>query len=189
MTNIRASNFRVRPATDPEVDFLREVYIQARWDELSLLVAWTDDMRRAFLTQQANLQHAHYAKHYERLEYGIIEAQNGESIGRLYVFRGPTEIRIVDVALLPEWRNYGIGTALIMKILQQGALVTLHVEKNNPALRLYERLGFRTIEDKGVYWFLERRVGDQRSTSISPCSCSLPSRSITSRSSVSGSAS
>ena len=193
MTEVAATNFRVRPATDSDFDFLREVYIQARWEELSLLPVWTDDMRRAFLAQQAHLQHAHYGKHYGPLEYGVIEVQDGESIGRLYVLRSPTEIRIVDIALLPAWRNYGIGTVLITRILQQaaeqGARVTLHVEKNNPALRLYGRFGFRAVEDKGVYWFLEWRVGDQPSTPINPCSCSLPSSSITSRSIVFGSAS
>jgi hypothetical protein len=36
--------------------------------------------------------------------------------------------------------------------------VRIHVERQNPALALYERLGFRLLEDRGVYLFLEWRA-------------------------------
>ena len=65
----------------------------------------------------------------------------------------------MDIALLPPYRNAGIGTAILRDILAEAAVaqkpVRIHVEKFNPALRLYERLGFAPIEDKGVYLFLE----------------------------------
>ena len=85
---------------------------------------------------------------------------DGEPAGRFYVHRGEREIRIVDVALLPEHRGNGVGTSLIRDLLAEadasGKSVTIHVERLNPALRLYERLGFAVAEDKGVYLFLER---------------------------------
>jgi ribosomal protein S18 acetylase RimI-like enzyme len=74
------------------------------------------------------------------------------------VHRGDTEIRIVDIALLPEHRGKGIGTRLLRDVIAQGKRVTIHVERMNPALRLYERLGFEVAEDKGVYLFLERQL-------------------------------
>jgi ribosomal protein S18 acetylase RimI-like enzyme len=87
-------------------------------------------------------------------------AVDGEPVGRLYVHRGPSEIRIVDIALLPEHRGDGLGTLLLRDLLAEadaaGKSVTIHVERMNPALRLYERLGFSVAEDKGVYLFLER---------------------------------
>jgi ribosomal protein S18 acetylase RimI-like enzyme len=77
------------------------------------------------------------------------------------VHRGESEIRIVDIALLPDYRGNGIGTALLRDLFSEadaaGKTVTIHVERFNPALRLYERLGFSVAEDKGVYLFLERR--------------------------------
>jgi len=80
--------------------------------------------------------------------------------GRLYVHRGPSEIRVVDIALLPEYRGAGVGTSLLQDLLAEGDAagksVTIHVERMNPALRLYERLGFAVAEDKGVYLFLAR---------------------------------
>jgi ribosomal protein S18 acetylase RimI-like enzyme len=76
------------------------------------------------------------------------------------VHRGESEIRIVDIALLPDYRGNGIGTALLRDLFSEadaaGKTVTIHVERFNPALRLYERLGFALAEDKGVYLFLER---------------------------------
>ena len=65
----------------------------------------------------------------------------------------------MDVALLPAYRGRGVGTQLLEQILAEGRQlnlpVTIHVERFNHALRLYERLGFRVEEDKGVYLFLK----------------------------------
>ncbi len=81
------------------------------------------------------------------------------SVGGLYIHRRENEIRIMDIALLPEHRKQGIGSELLRDILQQGQEntlpVTIHVERFNPALHLYERLGFKQKEDKGVYWLME----------------------------------
>ena len=47
---------------------------------------------------------------------------------------------------------------LLVEAARANVTVFIHVEKNNPALRLYDRLGFRAIEDKGVYLFMEWRA-------------------------------
>jgi ribosomal protein S18 acetylase RimI-like enzyme len=71
------------------------------------------------------------------------------------VDRWDKEIRIMDIALLPEHRGVGIGTGLLRELQEEaraaGKSLSIHVEKFNPALRLYERLGFQPQEDKGVY--------------------------------------
>ena len=76
-------------------------------------------------------------------------------------FRTDDELRIVDIALLPQWCNRGIGSALVTALQGEAAAagkpLRIHVERFNPALRLYERLGFRQIEDGGVYLFMESR--------------------------------
>jgi ribosomal protein S18 acetylase RimI-like enzyme len=83
----------------------------------------------------------------------------GVPVGRLYVDRCEKAIRIMDIALLPEHRRAGIGTKLLRELQDEartaGKTLTIHVEKFNPALRLYQRLGFQQIEDKGIYLFLE----------------------------------
>ena len=120
---------------------------------------WDDAQKDAFLRMQFDAQDAWWREHYAQASFDVILV-GGEPVGRLYVHRGEREIRIVDVALLPEHRGNGVGTRLLEGLLAEGDAagksVTIHVERMNPALRLYERLGFAVTEDKGVYLFLER---------------------------------
>ena len=120
---------------------------------------WDDAQKEIFLRAQFDAQDAWYREAYAQASFDVIFA-DGEPAGRLYVHRGPSEIRIVDIALVPEHRGGGIGTLLLEELAAEadaaGKSLTIHVERMNPALRLYERLGFSLAEDKGVYLFLER---------------------------------
>jgi ribosomal protein S18 acetylase RimI-like enzyme len=122
-------------------------------------VPWDDAQKDAFLRSQFDAQDAWWHENYADASFDVILV-GGAPGGRLYVRRGPSEIRIVDIALLPEYRGAGVGTSLLQDLLADGDAagksVTIHVERMNPALRLYERLGFAVAEDKGVYLFLER---------------------------------
>jgi ribosomal protein S18 acetylase RimI-like enzyme len=148
---------RLRAATPEDEPFLRAVYACTRAEELAR-APWSDEQKRAFTDQQFTAQDAHYRQHYPTAQYSIIEVQ-GVPAGRLYVDRWETEIRIIDIALLPEHRRTGIGTKLLRELQDEartaGKALTIHVEKFNPALSLYHRLGFQLIEDKSVYLFLE----------------------------------
>ncbi len=138
-------------------DFLYRVYASTRASEMEL-VPWTSEEKEAFLRMQSQAQRSHYATYYPQAEYDLILLDN-RLVGRLFILRGIEEIRIMDIALLPEHRGQGIGTTLLKQILNEGREsnlpVTIHVERFNPALRLYERLGFRLVEDKGVYYFMK----------------------------------
>ena len=152
----------LRPATADDEPCLRRLYATTRENELSL-VAWTDDQKTAFVDMQFAAQAQYYREHYPNTSFDVIVLDD-RSVGRLYVARWTDEIRIVDIALLPEFCGRGIGSSLVRQ-LQQEVLAArkplrIHVERFNPALRLYERLGFRAIEDKGVYLFLEWREGE-----------------------------
>lgn len=147
----------LRTMTHDDLDFLYRVYAGTRAEELAQ-TGWTDEQKTAFLQQQFTAQHQYYQANYVGAQFQIVEC-DGEPIGRWYVDRWDDQIRIIDVALLPEQRGRGVGTQLIEQILAEGRRlnlpVTIHVERFNPALRLYERLGFRLEEDKGVYLFLK----------------------------------
>jgi GNAT superfamily N-acetyltransferase len=147
----------LRPATAGDEPFLIGVYAGTRRDELAR-VAWTDDEKAAFVRMQFAAQAQHYREHYSDTSYDVI-LLNGQPAGRLYVARWTSEIRIVDIALLPEFCGHGIGTQLLRELQAEAGAASkplcIHVERFNPALRLYERLGFREIEDKGVYVFME----------------------------------
>jgi ribosomal protein S18 acetylase RimI-like enzyme len=152
-----SDSLRLRAATPEDEQFLRAVYASTRAEELAQ-VPWSDEQKSAFTDTQFAAQDAHYRRHYPAAQYSIIEVQ-GVPAGRLYVDRWKKEIRIIDIALLPEHRRAGIGTKLLRELQDEartsGKAITIHVEKFNPALNLYHRLGFQQIEDKGVYLFLE----------------------------------
>lgn len=143
----------LRPITDDDLPFLNDVYASTRQEELAP-VPWSEAEKEAFLRMQFDAQHRHYAEHYPNASFDVILV-DGAAAGRLYVDRRETEIRIVDIALLPAFRQRGIGTRLLTGLLDEGARsgrpVGIHVERFNPALRLYQRLGFVPIEDREVY--------------------------------------
>jgi ribosomal protein S18 acetylase RimI-like enzyme len=142
-----------RRIADTDLPFLARVYASTRVEELAP-VPWTDQQKAAFLDMQFRAQHAHYQQNYPDADW-LVTMRNGEDVGRLYVERWPSQHCIIDIALLPEHRGKGIGNALLRDLMEEaaaaGKAVTIHVEKNNPAMRLYRRLGFQTEEDKGVY--------------------------------------
>lgn len=148
-----------RPIEPDDLPFLREVYAGTRREELAV-VGWPPAQVEAFLDQQFDAQHRHYQATFADASFDVVLV-DGAPAGRLYVHHRPDEIRVVDVALLPGHRNGGLGTGLLRDLLDEGAArgvpVTIHVEKMNPALRLYRRLGFVEAADRGVYWFMERR--------------------------------
>lgn len=151
--------YRLRPITPEDHEFLYRLYASTRQAEMDL-VSWDDAQKAAFLRQQFEAQHQHYVQYYPHTDFDVIEI-DGQPAGRLYLRRGEHEYRIVDIALLPEFRGRGVGTALLAAIqheARQASLpVTIHVERFNPALEWYQQLGFHLLEDKGVYLFMEWR--------------------------------
>lgn len=144
---------RLRPIGPDDLGFLAALYASTRTAELAL-VPWTEAQKAAFLQQQFAAQHHHYQTYYAAASFDVVLVGD-EPAGRLYVDRGPREIRIVDIAFLPAFRNRGLGTRFIRALQDEaaasGRTLSIHVERMNPALALYERLGFRLVEDKGVY--------------------------------------
>ena len=159
-----AAALSFRPITSADLPFLYRVYASTRTEELAP-VPWSEEQKAAFLTMQFRAQHADYQRNYRGADW-LVVMRSGETIGRLYLDRDTREHRVIDIALLPEHRGRGRGTA-IMRDLQDeaqsaGKPLAIHVEKFNPAMRLYRRLGFQTVEDKGVYdlmrWSAENQV-------------------------------
>jgi len=146
-----------RPIEDGDLDFLYRLYASTREDELSV-TPWSAEEKETFLRMQFRAQHEHYQAHFPAAEYSLL-LREGQPVGRLYVDRRPDEIRLIDIALVPAARNEGLGGALLRELMAEaegGAKpLRIHVEQFNPARRLYDRLGFRKIEDQGVYHLME----------------------------------
>lgn len=147
----------LRPITEDDLPILFEIYASTRVEELAQVPDWSHEQKRAFLFQQFAAQHQYYQQNYVKSSFDVI-AQEGLIIGRLYVARWEKEWRIIDIAFLPAHRGKGVGTTLVKGLLKQsreiGLPLTIHVERNNPALNWYHRLGFKMVEDKGVYLLL-----------------------------------
>lgn len=163
-----------RPVRDEDRDFLCQLYASTRQEEMAL-VDWSETEKQAFLTMQFEAQHRYYMEHFAQAEFSIIE-RGGVAIGRLYLDRRIDEHRLIDIALLPDYRGQGLGSFLLRQILDEartvGKPVGIHVERNNPALRLYQRLGFQHVDDYGVY-FLMRWSPD----SVASATNTIPRRS------------
>lgn len=150
----------LRWITDDDLPFLAELYASTRREEVAQ-TPWSEEQKEAFLRWQFENQHRHYQEYYPDCELLVIEKDSigrREPIGRLYVDRWKEEIRLVDIALLPEHRGHGLGRKILEVLLEEGRAsglpVSIHVEYNNPALRLYKRLGFRHVDSNGIYYLM-----------------------------------
>jgi GNAT superfamily N-acetyltransferase len=149
----------IRSIMVEDEDLLLAIYAGTRTEEMNNILQWSDDEKNRFIQQQFYVQHEYYQKVYPNGIFGII-CLNGIDIGRLYLNYSPETLRIIDISLLPLWRNKKIGTIIIESLKNEVAgkniSLSIHVESFNPALELYKRLGFEKIkETNGVYWLME----------------------------------
>jgi len=149
----------LRPERADDAPFVFQLFAQTRaamFAGLPLGAAQLD----ALLRQQFQLQTTQYRHGFPQAERSILEVE-AQPIGRFYVDWSTPVVRVIDVTLLAEWRGQGRGGDLLRRLLEEtaaaGRTVGLHVERDNPARRLYRRLGFRVIHDKDIYLEMEWR--------------------------------
>ena len=161
-----STSLTLRPEQPADESFVYQLFAETRFADVVRL-PWDRAQKEAFLHQQFQLQTAHYQTYYPTAAFSIIQL-GLHRIGRLYVNRTNNEIRVIDITLSPEYRCRGIGHGLLQDLLSEakatGKAVRLHVERWNPALRLYHRLGFCEIQDEGVYLEMEWRAARETAT-------------------------
>ena len=154
---IREGEVTLRPASDTEDSFLQSVYASSRAEELAR-VPWTSQQKDAFVRMQYVAQKQHYEAEYPQASHDII-CIDGAPVGRIYLDRGAEALHILDITVLPQYRNRGIGTFLLGQLLAEAAQgarpVTIYVENFNPSLLLFERLGFARDHEKGFHWLMK----------------------------------
>jgi ribosomal protein S18 acetylase RimI-like enzyme len=147
----------LRPVRPEDRDLLFSVYASTRAEEMAM-VPWDDAQKAGFLAQQFHAQTTYWDEQYPDAERSVVEI-DAVPAGRFYVERWPKELRLVDIALLPEFRRHGAGTELLRRLFAEaaasGKTVTIHVEIFNPARALYERLGFVSRGERGLYVLME----------------------------------
>jgi ribosomal protein S18 acetylase RimI-like enzyme len=152
--------FSIRPETEEDAPFARQLFDEARRVEYSFLPL--DDRQKALLIhQQFDVQHRQYATQYGPAQFLMIDDAAGP-IGRLYIGTVPRGLRVLDITIQEERRGEGIGDALLRGLIAQARerhlRVSLHVDKLNRARNLYERLGFRVVGDAGQAWLMDWRA-------------------------------
>ncbi|MFZ6045558.1 GNAT family N-acetyltransferase [Pseudomonas sp. CR3202] len=159
----------LRLIADADMAFLRALYATTRADEMAS-TGWSQPAIDTFLGQQFDAQHRYYQEHYGDAEFSLI-CDRDRAIGRLYVFRGPSTFNLIDIALLPEWRQRGIGTSYLQALTREadeaGRAIRLFVEAGNPARRLYDRFGFVVTGSNHVYLQMRRDARSQRALEVS----------------------
>jgi GNAT superfamily N-acetyltransferase len=154
------SSVSVRPVTPDDDEFLLAVYNSTRADELAQ-VQWEPGQREMFVRWQFDLQRKEYDTRYPDARYEVVLVDN-QPAGRIWIGEDETQIRLLDIGLLEEFQNRGVGTILLKQLIGEAAaknklLRHMVFVLNNDAHRFYERLGFVVIEDMGGYKHMEWR--------------------------------
>jgi ribosomal protein S18 acetylase RimI-like enzyme len=134
----------LREATPEDMEFLARLYFDTRRQEVSAW-GWPPEQQELFLRMQFDAQSRSYRAAFSDATDRII-CLDGSAVGRMLVGQEPGAMHLVDIALLEEHRNCGIGTSLLRQLLQecemQDRTLRLQVLQGNPAIRLYQRMGF-----------------------------------------------
>lgn len=153
---IPAGKITLHPVEEADQDFLLSVYASSRADEMAR-VPWSPEQKQAFVSMQFTAQSQNHAAGYPGASHEII-CRDAAPVGRLYLDRRAGELHILDVTVLPQFRNSGIGTFLLRQILDEaggsGKPVSIYVESFNPSLRLFRKLGFQAVAENGFQWLL-----------------------------------
>jgi len=154
------SRVELRPVSKEDDQFLLSVYASTRAEELSQ-AEWAEGQKEIFLRWQFDMQRKEYETRFPDAVYHVILVDEHPA-GRIWVGRDDEQIRLLDIALLPQFQNRGVGTALLRRLIDQATdegkvLRHMVLVLNNDAHRFYERLGFEVIDDFGAYKHMEWR--------------------------------
>lgn len=151
------NSLTLRPATGEDAAFLLEVYKSSRGEDLREL-GWNETRVADFLDMQYEAQRAFDAQDYAQANNEVILSA-GEPAGRLLVDSRENEIRCVDLALLPDFRNRGLGTLIVRRLQREAAKANkplrLQVIRYSRAVSLFERLGFVRTSESGTHFQME----------------------------------
>ena len=159
----KGGKLALQPTAPGDEAFLLSVYDSTRADELGQ-VEWQEGQKELFLKWQFDLQRREYDARFPDAEYSVIMI-DARPAGRIWIGRDSEQIRLLDIALLPEFQNRGAGTLLLHRLIEEARqagkpLRHMVFVLNNDAHRFYERLGFVVIEEFGAYKHMEWKAGN-----------------------------
>lgn len=155
------STVELRPVTPGDDEFLLSVYASTREEELAR-AEWQPGQKEQFLRWQFEMQRREYDSRFPDAAYHVVLVDQRPA-GRIWVGSDDTQVRLLDIGLLAEFQNRGVGTALVRRLIDHARemgkpLRHMVFMLNENAKRFYERLGFVQIEDFGAYKHMEWRA-------------------------------
>lgn len=152
--------------TESDAMFLMELYASTRSQEMAI-VPWSGDQKRAFLKMQFEAQDRFYRERYPNASFEIIKLDD-RPVGRLYHAELTDEIRIIDLAFLPEHFDKNIFIKLLERILQKGERagkpVKIYLEASDPIIEIFADHGFQKIDQLGIYFLWQYQPAALKTT-------------------------
>lgn len=150
----------LRDVTPADDEFLVSVYAATRAEELAP-VPWSDEQKTAFVRWQYGLQKNEYEATYPNQQHCVILVDD-QPAGQIWLSRDDEYVRMLDIALLNEFQNRGVGTVLLRRLIDEAIRTNKSLRHmvfvlNEDAKRFYERLGFVVFEEVGAYHHMEWR--------------------------------
>lgn len=161
-----AAKVSLRPVNAEDEETLLKIYASTREEEMKQAADWTAEQKEMFLRWQLEMQRRDYEGRFPAADYRLI-LFDGVPAGRLWVARTPEQIRLLDIAILPQFQNRKIGSYLLRDLIRESEetgtpLRHMIYKLNTEARRFYERLGFRLVEDDRMYLLMERQPEGQK---------------------------
>jgi ribosomal protein S18 acetylase RimI-like enzyme len=147
----------LRPARADDEEFLFRLFSTVYGEKLQPVLLDAEEKNRLL-----GLMYQGFTQHYNSLAGASddrLVLLDNQSIGRMILIQMREEIRLAELAILPQYRSRGIGSALVSQVQTESRMskrpVRLQVARFDRVLRLYERLGFHRISAAGPYLHLE----------------------------------
>jgi hypothetical protein len=152
--------------TKSDEQFLTELYASTRAAEMAI-VPWNGEQKRAFLKMQFEAQDRYYRERYPNASFEIIKLDD-RPVGRFYHAELADEIRIIDLAFLPEHFDQNIFIKLVEEILQKGDRagkpVQIYLEAGDQTIEIFANLGFQKIDEHGLYFLWQYQPAALKAT-------------------------
>ncbi len=147
----------LRPVSSNDLPLLRRIFEETRPD-ITDASHLSTEMKAQLIQAQFEAQHDHYVKNYPKADFGIIQYGN-TAIGRIYLNQTKHEVHVLELSILSSYRSQGLGSTILQAVLSDAKLTQrtarIHVEKQSPAIKFYEKHGFRRIGEKPFHLEME----------------------------------
>ena len=149
-----------RQVEETDEPFLKKVFCELRTEDIAAWEGIDGHQKDFLLGMQFDSQKQHYARAFPHADHQIITWKD-EPIGQLLTHESESEKWCVDITILSDFRNRGIGSHVLAKLVEEsnrdGMTFCLDVAKTNPAVALYERFGLRIKTDLGSHWRMKSK--------------------------------